>query len=269
MTVTQESAAFATNFDLTEEQTILRETVRRFADEVVAPGATKADEESQLNEEAWKGICELGLAGLPFPEEYGGAGMDTLSYIIAVEEIARVCASTSLTYAAHVSLGTYPIFAWGAEELKQKYMPGLCSGEYMGAYGLTEPNAGSDSGATQTTAVRDGDDFILNGRKCFITNGYFAKPFICTAQTDKSKGVKGIVAIVVDKDFPGFSVEPGEIKLGMRGSPWNNLVFQDCRVPASYVLGPSGGGLLHLHEDTGGGEDFHWLAGAGNRPGRL
>ncbi|HEX9795115.1 MAG TPA: acyl-CoA dehydrogenase family protein, partial [Planctomycetota bacterium] len=230
MTAT-ESQSFATNLDLTEEQELIRETVRRFAEEVIAPHARRHDEAKSFNEAAWAQMCELGLPGLPFPEEVGGAGMDTLAYIIAVEELARVCASTALSYAAHVSLGTYPIYAWGREALKERYLERLCSGEYMGAYGLTEPDAGSDSGGTRTTAVEDGDHFVLNGSKCFITNGSYAKTFVCTAQTDRSLGNKGIMAIVVDRDTPGFSIEPGEEKLGMRASDWTSLVFQDCRVP--------------------------------------
>lgn len=253
MTLTQETGFPATNFDLTEEQQMIRETVRRFADEVIAPGARHADETCTLNMEAWNGICELGLTGLPFPEEVGGAGMDNLSYMIAVEEIARICASTSLTLAAHVSLGTYPIYAWGREPLKEKYLSKLCSGEYMGAYGLTEPNAGSDSGGTQTTAVEDGDSYILNGSKCFITNGSYAKTYVCTAQTDKSLGAKGIVAIVVDRDTPGLSIEKGEVKLGMRGSDWVNMVFQECRVPKDNVLGPPGEGFSTFMKTLEGG----------------
>ena len=244
---------FATNLDLSEEQQMIRETVRRFAEEVIGPGAREADENCQLNLEAWKGMCELGLPGLPFPEEVGGAGLDNLSYILAVEEIARVCASTSLTLAAHVSLGTWPIYAWGREPLKEKYLAGLCSGESMGAYGLTEPGAGSDSGGTRTTATRDGEYWILQGRKCFITNGSYAKTFVCTAQTDRSLGAKGIIAIVVDRDTPGFSIEPGETKLGMRGSDWVNLVFQDCRVPDEHVLGPPGEGFATFMKTLEGG----------------
>ena len=242
-----------TNFDLTEEQEMIRETVRRFSLEVVKPGAREADERQQLNIAAWDGMKEMGLTGIPFEEKWGGAGLDTLSYILAVEEVSRVCASTGLTLAAHTSLGTYPIYAWGSEALKEKYMAGLTSGEYMGAYGLTEPNAGSDSAGTITTAVRDGDHYVINGQKCFITNGSYAKPFIITAQTDKSLGSKGIVAMVVDRDTEGFSVEKGEEKLGMRGSDWTNLFFTDCRVPAENVLGPEGEGFATFMKTLEGG----------------
>jgi butyryl-CoA dehydrogenase len=242
-----------TNFDLSEEQEMIRETVRRFSLEVVKPGAAEADEKQELNHAAWEGMKELGLTGICFEEKWGGAGLDTLSYIIAVEEISRVCASTGLTLAAHTSLGTYPIYAWGSEALKERYMAGLTAGDYMGAYGLTEPNAGSDSAGTITTAVRDGDDYVINGQKCFITNGSYAKPFIITAQTDSSLGSKGIVAMVIDRDTEGFSVAKGEEKLGMRGSDWTNLFFTDCRVPAENVLGPKGEGFSTFMKTLEGG----------------
>ncbi|MBC8328493.1 MAG: acyl-CoA dehydrogenase family protein [Planctomycetes bacterium] len=242
-----------TNFDLTDEQQMIRETVQRFANEVIAPGARQADEECAFPLDVWKQMCELGLAGLPFEEKWGGAGLDNLSYIIAVEEVSRVCGSTGLAYAAHVSLGTWPIYAFGSEALKQRYLPGLCAGEYMGAYGLTEPNAGSDSGGTQTTARLDGDHYVVNGAKCFITNGSYAKPFVITAQTDKSKGPKGIVALVVDRDSDGFQVDKGEVKLGMRGSDWTNLVFQDCLVPADNLLGKPETGFATFMKTLEGG----------------
>jgi butyryl-CoA dehydrogenase len=155
--------------------------------------------------------------------------------------------------AAHTSLGSYPIYAWGSEALKEKYMPGLCAGEYMGAYGLTEPNAGSDSAGTITTAVREGDHYIVNGQKCFITNGSYAKPFIITAQADKAQGPKGIVAMVIDRDTEGFSIEKGEEKLGMRGSDWTNLFFTDCRVPAENLLGPEDQGFSTFMKTLEGG----------------
>ena len=242
-----------TNFDLTEEQEMIRETVERFANEVVAPVAAHADETCTFNQDVWGQMCELGLPALPFPEEEGGAGLDNLSYIIAVEELSRVCASTGLSYAAHVSLGTWPIHAFGSNALKEKYMPGLCAGEFMGAYGLTEPNAGSDSGGTQTTAVLEGDHYLVNGSKCFITNGSFSKPYVITAQTDKSQGQKGIVALVVDRDTDGFSIEKGETKLGMRGSDWTNLVFQDCKVPADNLLGTPETGFITFMKTLEGG----------------
>ncbi|MBC8369775.1 MAG: acyl-CoA dehydrogenase family protein [Planctomycetes bacterium] len=242
-----------TNFDLSEEQEMIRDTVRQFARETIAPGAAYADEHKSFNEDAWAGMVELCLPGLPFSEEWGGAGFDNLSYSIAVEEVSRVCGSMGLTLAAHVSLGTWPIYAFGSQALKERYLPGLCSGEFMGAYGLTEPGAGSDSAGTQTTAVLDGDDYIVNGAKCFITNGNYSKCFVITVQTNAELGSKGIVAMVIDRDQPGFSIEKGEEKLGMRGSDWVNLVFQDCRVPKDAVLGEEGQGFATFMKTLEGG----------------
>ncbi len=250
---TLQGVSSPTNFDLCEEQELIRDTVRRFALDVVAPRAAEADEKAEFQTEVWEGIRDLGLPGLPFDEKWGGAGLDTLSYILAVEELARVCGSTSLTYAAHVSLGSYPIHAWGSEALKERYMPGLCAGEFLGAYGLTEPGAGSDSGGTRTTAEDRGDHYRVNGAKCFITNGNHAKSFIVTAQTDPALGPKGIVALVLDRDMEGFTVEKGEEKLGMRGSDWSNLVFQDCEVPKENLLGPPDQGFATFMKTLEGG----------------
>jgi alkylation response protein AidB-like acyl-CoA dehydrogenase len=240
-------------FDLSEEQRMIRDAVREFAEGEVAPIAAEIDEEHRFPEETWRKIVELGLPGIPFPEEVGGSGGDTLSYCIAVEEISKVCGSTGLTLAAHVSLGTYPIFAWGGEHLRSEYVPRLIAGEYMGAYGLTEPNAGSDAGSTQTTAVLDGDSWVINGRKCFCTNANYAGTFIITAVTDRSLGLKGISAFVVPRDIEGFFLEPGELKLGMRGSDWGSLVFQDARIPKDHLLGPPGEGFKTFMRTLDGG----------------
>jgi alkylation response protein AidB-like acyl-CoA dehydrogenase len=164
-----------------------------------------------------------------------------------------VCGSTGLTLAAHVSLGTYPIYAWGGESLRREYVPRLIAGEYMGAYGLTEPGAGSDSGSTLTTAVRDCDHWVINGRKCFCTNSNYAGTYIITAVTDKSLGPKGISAFVVPRGVDGFELEPGEKKLGMRGSDWGSLVFQDARIPADHLLGPPGEGFKTFMKTLDGG----------------
>lgn len=258
-----------TNFDLTDEQAMIRETVQRFAKEVLEPAARAADEHKAFNQAAWKQMCEMGLPGLPFAEKWGGAGMDNLSYILAVEEMARVDASTALSYAAHVSLGTWPIYAFGSEALKQRYLPALVSGEFMGAYGLTEPNAGSDSAGTQTTAVLQGDQYLVNGAKCFITNGSYAKSFVITAQTDKAKGPKGITAMVIDRDQPGFTIVPGEEKLGMRGSDWVNLVFQDCKLPQDAVLGAPGDGFATFMKTLDGGRISIGALGLGIAQGAL
>jgi len=239
--------------DLTEDEKMIRDMVADFARSEVAPIAAEIDENCRFPEETWAKIIELGLLGIPFPESLGGAGSSTLAYILAVEEISKVCGSTGLTLAAHVSLGTYPIYAWGGDSLRQEYVPRLIAGEYMGAYGLTEPGAGSDSGGTSTTATLDGDEWILNGRKCFITNAKYAGTFICTAVTDKSMGAKGISAFVVPRGIDGFDLEKGETKLGMRGSDWGSLVFEDARIPRDHLLGPEGEGFKTFMKTLDGG----------------
>jgi alkylation response protein AidB-like acyl-CoA dehydrogenase len=241
------------SFDFTEEETMVREMVSEFAENELAPIAHDIDEHHRFPKETWDKIVELGLPGIPFPEDVGGSDGGTLSYILAVEEMAKVCGSTALGYAAHVSLGTYPIWKWGGKSLRDLYVPKLIAGEYMGAYGLTEPGAGSDSGGTQTTAELDGDEYVLNGRKCFITNANHAGVFIATAVTDKSLGSKGISAFVVPRDIDGFTLEPGEVKLGMRGSDWASLVFQDARIPRDHLLGPEGEGFKTFMKTLEGG----------------
>ncbi len=241
------------SFDLTEDQRMIQEMVRDFAQAEIEPLAAEIDENHRFPEETWKKIVELGLPGIPFPEELGGSNGGTLAYCIAVEEIARVCGSTALTYSAHTSLGTYPIYAWGGEELRDRYVPQLVAGEIMGAYGLTEPNAGSDAGGTLTTAVLDGDEWVLNGRKCFCTNANYAGTFIVTAVTDRTVGAKGISAFVVPREADGFSLEKGERKLGMRGSDWASLVFEDTRIPREYILGPEGQGFVTFMKTLEGG----------------
>lgn len=242
-----------TNFDLTDEQQMIREAVRRFADEVVAPRARAIDEEHRFPMETWEEMAELGLTGIPFAEEYGGAGLDNLSYTIAVEELSRVCGSTGLTLAAHTSLGLWPIYEFAPEDLKRKYVPPMACGEALGAYGLTEPDAGSDSGGTRTTASRSGNEWILNGRKCFITNANHSSTFVITATTDRKKGAKGIMAFIVPRETPGFSLEAGDEKLGMRGSDWASLVFEDARIPADHVLGFEGEGFATFMKTLEGG----------------
>jgi alkylation response protein AidB-like acyl-CoA dehydrogenase len=239
--------------DLTDDQRMIRDMVREFARNEVAPLAAEIDEHHRFPVETWKRIVELGLPGIPFPESVGGSGGDTLAYILAVEEVSKVCGSTGLTLAAHVSLGTYPIFAWGSDALRQEYVPRLVAGEFMGAYGLTEPNAGSDAGSTLTTATRSGEQWVINGRKCFCTNANFAGTFIVTAVTDKSLGSKGISAFVIPRSTPGLSLEPGEIKLGMRGSDWGSLVFEDARIPKDHLLGPPGEGFKTFMKTLDGG----------------
>ncbi len=241
------------SFDLTEDQRMVQEMVREFAEREVAPIAAEIDENHRFPVETWRKIVELGLPGIPFPEELGGTNGGTLAYCLAVEEISRHCGSTGLTLAAHTSLGTYPIYAWGGPKLCGEYVPRLIAGEYMGAYGLTEPNAGSDAGSTLSTAVLDGDEWVLNGRKCFCTNANHAGTFIVTAVTDRSKGSKGISAFVVPRDTPGFSLEKGEGKLGMRGSDWASLVFENARIPRDHLLGPEGEGFRTFMKTLEGG----------------
>lgn len=249
----QELPEIRHSFDLTEDQRMIQEMVREFARAEVAPIAAEIDENHRFPKDNWDKIVELGIPGIPFSEEVGGSDGGTLAYCLAVEELSVVCGSTGLTLAAHVSLGTYPIYAWGGDELRSEYVPKLIAGEYMGAYGLTEPNAGSDSGGTQTTAVRDGDEYVLNGRKIFCTNATHSGTYIVTAVTDKSLGRKGISAFVVPRETPGLSLEKGEQKLGMRGSDWASLVFEDARIPANHLLGPEGEGFVTFMKTLEGG----------------
>lgn len=257
------------NFDLTDEQKLIRDMVREFALKEVEPKAKEIDRTEEMPLETVKKMAELNLLGIPFPEEYGGAGGDTLSYIIAVEELSRVCGSTGLTLAAHVSLGTYPIFAFASEELRKKYVPPLASGKYLGAMGLTEPNAGSDVAAITTTAVRKGDFFILNGRKQFITNAGYAGSFVIAAVTDKSKGHRGISAFVVERDTPGFSIGRKEEKLGLRGSDTRELIFEDCKVPAANLIGTEGEGFSYFMKTLDGGRISIGALGLGIAQGAL
>ncbi|HET6203086.1 MAG TPA: acyl-CoA dehydrogenase family protein [Planctomycetota bacterium] len=241
------------DFDLTEEQRMIRETVRSFAEKECGPIAAEIDRTCRFPIENWRKMAALGLAGIPIPAEWEGAGLDTLGYCLAIEELARVCASTALTLAAHTSLGTYPIFGFGSEALKRRYVPDLASGRVLGAYGLTEPGAGSDAGGTKTVALRDGEHYVLNGRKCFITNANFAGTFVVTAVTDRTRGPKGISAFVIERAFPGFHVEKGEEKLGMRGSDWGSLVLDGCRVPAENRLSEEGAGFSAFMRTLEGG----------------
>ncbi|SFR02143.1 acyl-CoA dehydrogenase [Desulfoscipio geothermicus] len=230
-------------FKLTEEQEMIRKTVRDFAENEVAPKAGPMDEAEEYDYKLWNDMAEMGLTGIPFPEEYGGAGMDNLSYAIAVEELSRVCASTGVLISAHTSLCSWPIYAFGTEEQKQKFLTPLASGEKIGALGLTEPSAGSDAGAVKTTAVLDGDEYVLNGSKIFITNGEKADIYVVIASTDKSKGHKGTAAFIVEKGTPGFTFGKKEHKMGIRASATYELVFENCRIPKENMLGEDGKGF--------------------------
>lgn len=230
-------------FDLSEDHVMMRKMVRDFAEKECAPGAEERDEKEEFPREIWNKLAELGLAGITFPEEYGGVGADYISYAIAVEELSRVDASVGVTVSAHSSLGSNPINLFGTEEQKQKYLAPLAQGQKMGAFGLTEPMAGSDASGTRTTAVRDGNEYILNGSKIFITNAYEADTYVVFAQMDKSKGNKGIAAFIVEKGTPGFSFGKKEKKLGIRSSATYELVFEDCRIPVENLLGEEGQGF--------------------------
>ncbi|HEY3294887.1 MAG TPA: acyl-CoA dehydrogenase [bacterium] len=231
---------------LTEEQKMLRDMVRDFAQNRIKPIAAEIDEHERFPEEIIAEMAELGLMGIPYPENYGGAGMDYVSYALAVEEVAKVCGSTALTLAAHISLGCGPIYTFGNEDQKMKYLPDLCSGAALGAFGLTEPQAGSDAGATQTTAVDAGDYFLINGSKQFCTNGTYAKTFTISAVTDRSKGTKGISSFLLEKGMEGFSVGKKERKLGVRGSDTVFLHFTDLKVPKENLLGKPGDGFKQM-----------------------
>ncbi|MCK4546709.1 MAG: acyl-CoA dehydrogenase [Candidatus Eisenbacteria sp.] len=222
---------------------MIREMVRDFAVSDIEPRAAEIDETGEFPWDVIRKMGDLGLMGIPFPQEWGGGGGDTLAYAIGVEEVSRVCGSTGITMAAHISLGTYPIYRFGTEEQKQKYLPRLCSGKALGAFALTEPNAGSDAGGTETTAVRDGNEYVLNGTKNFITSASLAEVCIATAVTEKGQGTHGISAFLVEKETPGFRPGKKEDKLGLRGSNTGELIFEDCRIPAANLLGKEGQGF--------------------------
>ena len=231
------------DFKLSREHELLRKMCREFAQNEVKPLAAELDEEERFPAETIPKLAKLGLLGIPFPKKYGGAGGDNLAYAMAVEEIAKTCGTTSVIICAHTSLCCYPIYAYGTEEQKMKYLPDLLSGRKLGAFGLTEPGAGTDASGQQTTAVLEGDHYVLNGVKCFITNATEAETFVVFAMTDKSKGNHGISAFIVEKDFPGFSIGKHEKKMGIRGSATSDLIFEDCIVPKENLLGQEGKGF--------------------------
>ncbi|MBX9973064.1 acyl-CoA dehydrogenase [Cytobacillus firmus] len=241
------------NFDLTAEQNMILKTIREFAQEEVAPGALERDRTKEFPIEVFKKMADLGLMGLPFPEEYGGAGADTVSFAIVTEELSRACASTGITYSAHISLGGAPLYLFGTEEQKQKYLVPICTGESFGAFGLTEPNAGSDAGGTRTTAVEKDGEFIINGNKCFITNASYAKHLALTAVTGEAGGKKEISAIIVPTDAEGFTVIDNYEKMGLNASNTTELVLEDVRVPTEHLLGKKGEGFKQFLITLDGG----------------
>jgi alkylation response protein AidB-like acyl-CoA dehydrogenase len=243
------------NFQLTEEQNLIRETVRNFAENEVAPSAAERDENECFDRELmFDNVAELGLAGIVFPEEFGGAGADYICYAIAVEELSRVCASTGVTLSAHLSLGANPVWLFGSEEQKKKFLTPMAEGSKLGAFGLTEHSAGSDAGGTKTFAVRDGNEWVHNGSKIFTTNGGEAETYIVFARTDKdAQKHHGISAFIVEKDTPGFSFGKKEKKMGIRSSLTCELVFENCRIPADQLLGNEGEGFKVAMKTLDGG----------------
>lgn len=230
-------------FQLNEEQLMMQKMVREFAEKQVAPGAAERDENEQFDRELYNEMADLGVSGICFPEEYGGAGGDTLSYILAVEELSKADDGVGVSLSATVSLCAWPIFAFGTEAQKQKYLPPILEGKHMGAFGLTEANAGTDAASQQTVAILDGDEYVLNGSKMFITNASEAETYVIFAMTDKSRGTRGISAFIVEKGTPGFTFGKKEHKLGIRSSITMELVFQDCRIPKENLLGKEGEGF--------------------------
>lgn len=231
------------DFSLTKQEQLFLQMVREFAENEVKPLAAEIDEQERFPMETVEKMGKIGLMGIPIPTQYGGQGGTTQMYSMAVEELSKVCATTGVVVSAHTSLCAHPILEFGTEEQKQKYLPKLASGEWIGAFGLTEPNAGTDAAMQQTTAVDAGDKWILNGSKIFITNAGYANVYIIFAMTDKSQGTKGISAFIVEKDFKGFSVGKKEKKLGIRGSATCELIMENCEVPKENILGKEGKGF--------------------------
>lgn len=230
-------------FELSKEDLMMRDLFRQFTKNEVEPIAAEIDETEAFPAETVKKMAKAGMMGIPFPENYGGAGGTYWQYINLVEELGVACGTTSVVLSAHTSLCASPIYEFGTEEQKQKYLVPLAKGEKIGAFGLTEPNAGTDASAQQTTAVLDGDEYIINGSKIFITNAGPADIYVVFAMTDRSLGLKGITAFIVEKGTPGFSIGKKEAKLGIRGSATCELIFEDCRVPVANMLGGVGKGF--------------------------
>ncbi len=241
------------DFALSQEHLMARDLFRAFAQNEVKSLAQEVDEEERFPLETVEKMGKLGFMGIPIPKQYGGQGCDYLTYALCVEELAKVCGTTAVIVSAHTSLCEAPILAFGTEEQKMKYLPDLASGKKIGAFGLTEPGAGTDAAGQQTKAVLEGDHYVLNGSKVFITNGYYADTYVIFAMTDKSLGNKGISAFIVEKGFPGFTFGTKEKKMGIRGSATYELVFTDCIVPKENLLGKEGEGFKIAMSTLDGG----------------
>jgi butyryl-CoA dehydrogenase len=238
---------------ISKEHEEFRQKIREFAEAEIEPKSASLDESGEFPFDTMKKLGEMGILGMVVPEKYGGSGYDTTSYSIAVEEISRVCGSTGITVAAHNSLGVYPIYLFGNEEQRKKYIPPLAKGEKLGSFGLTEPGAGSDAAGTKTTAVLDGDSYVVNGSKCFITNASVGGTFVFTAMTDKTKGYKGISSFILEKGMKGFTIGKKENKMGLRGSDTATLIFEDLRLPKENLLGKEGEGFKQFMITLDGG----------------
>ena len=241
------------DFTLTKQQEMMRTFMKEFTDKEVRPLSAEIDEQERHPHETVEKMARYGIMGIPLPKAYGGSGGDYLSYIIAIEEIAKACASTADILSTHISLACTPIYQFGTEEQKQKYLVPMAQGKLLGAFALTEPNAGTDSAAQQTVAVLDDDHFVLDGSKLFITNGGVADVYVVFAMTDKSKGNKGISAFIVEKDFPGFSIGKKESKMGLRGSNTAEIVFRNLIVPKENLLGEMNRGFAIAMQTLDGG----------------
>lgn len=241
------------DFSQSKEELLFLDMIRAFAEREVKPLAMEIDAEERYPIETVRHMAKLGLMGIPFPTKYGGAGGTNQIYSMAVEELSKVCATTGVVLSAHTSLCCAPIYEHGTEEQRLKYLPKLCSGEWIGAFALTEPNAGTDAAAQQTTAVDCGEHYVLNGNKIFITNAEYANVYIVFAMTDKSKGTKGITAFIVESDMPGFRVGKKELKMGIRGSATCEIIMEDCIVPRENMLGAEGGGFKVAMKTLDGG----------------
>jgi alkylation response protein AidB-like acyl-CoA dehydrogenase len=240
-------------FDLNEEQELIQRSVREFSDKEIAPLAHQVDQSGEFPAATFRKMAALGLMGLPFPEEFGGAEADSVATAIAIEEVARGCGSTALAYAAHLGLGSAPIAMFGTPEQKERFLAPAARGEYLAAFGLTEPHAGSDAGATRTTATLEGGEWVINGTKMWITNAPIAGHIIVTAMTDRERGKKGISALIVPRDTPGMSFGKHEPKMGLRGSVSTAISFDNVRVPQANLLGERGRGFIQFLQVLDGG----------------